>query len=306
MTRETVNSPLSGVIPPIITPVDDEDRVDEPAFRRVLRHVIAGGVHGIFVGGSAGEGPLLTMPEWVRMVEIAFDETRGSVPLLGGVMETSTRRTVERIRVLKQIGYTYYVVTPVFYLRMSTVDEHLRLFGACVDAADGMEMIPYNIPVFTGNTMPIDALVETARRGWARCCKESSGDIDYFMRLAAAGGAYGLKLFMGDERAMREGLRAGAVGIVPGCANFEPATYVAAYRAAVMGDAAGLERHFSRMMELRERLVLVSPCWLSGIKYAVACLGMGSGQPVSPLHRLTEAEARGIREFVALSTAQIA
>lgn len=296
---DVTTSPLSGVIVPIITPVDDEDRVDEPAFRKVIRHVIAGGVHGIFVGGSAGEGPLLTLAEWLRMMEIAVDETRGAVPLLGGVMETSTRRTVERIRHLKEIGYTYYVVTPVFYLRMSTVDEHLRLFGACQEAGPGMEMIPYNIPSFTGNLIPIEALCEATRRGWTHYCKESSGDLSYFVRLVNEGSATGLRVFMGDERAMRQGPRAGACGIVPGCANFEPWTFVRAYEAALSGDDVALERRFARMMVLREGLVLASPCWLAGIKYAVACLGMGSGRPVSPLHQLTDAEARSIRDFVA-------
>ena len=156
---------LAGVIPPAITPVDDEDRVDEPAFRRLLRRLIDGGVHGIFVGGSAGEGPLLTLAEWVRMMEIAFDEVRGTVPLLGGVIETSTTRAKERIRLLAGIGYSYYVVTPVYYLRMTTPDEHLRLFAACCEAAPDLELIPYNIPVFTGCQIPVEVLCEAARRG---------------------------------------------------------------------------------------------------------------------------------------------
>ena len=55
---------LAGVVVPAITPVDDEDRVDEAAFRKGLRRLISAGVHAIFVGGSAGEGPLLTAYEW--------------------------------------------------------------------------------------------------------------------------------------------------------------------------------------------------------------------------------------------------
>ncbi len=289
---------LAGVIPPAITPVDDDDRVDEPAFRRLLRRLIDGGVHGIFVGGSAGEGPLLTLPEWVRMMEIAFDEVRGTVPLLGGVIETSTPRVMERIRLLAGIGYSYYVVTPVYYLRMTTPEEHLRLFAACCEAAPDLELIPYNIPVFTGCQIPIEVLCDVARRGWVRYCKESSGDMPYFTRLVAEGREAGLKVFMGDERSAREGLRAGACGLVPGCANFEPRTFVRVYEAALRGDAEELERWFNRMLLLRENLVLSSPCWLAGIKYAVACAGIGSGKLVSPLHALTETERVRIAEFV--------
>ena len=289
---------LAGVIPPAITPVDDDDRVDEPAFRRLLRRLIDGGVHGIFVGGSAGEGPLLTLAEWVRMMEIAFDEVQGRLPLLGGVIETSTSRVTERIRLLAGIGYSYYVVTPVYYLRMTTPDEHLRLFAACCEAAPDLELIPYNIPVFTGCQIPIEVLCEVARRGWVRYCKESSGDMSYFARLVAEGREVGLKVFMGDERLVREGLRAGAGGLVPGCANFEPRTFVRVYEAALRGDAEELERWFSRMLLLRENLVLSSPCWLAGIKYAVACAGIGSGKLVAPLYTLTAEERARIAEFV--------
>ena len=80
---------LHGIIVPIITPVDADDRVDEGSFRKIIRHVIDGGAHGLFVGGSAGEGPLLTEMEWTRMMEIARDENGNKVSLLGGVMDTS-------------------------------------------------------------------------------------------------------------------------------------------------------------------------------------------------------------------------
>jgi 4-hydroxy-tetrahydrodipicolinate synthase len=289
---------LAGVIPPVVTPVDDDDCVDEKAFRRLLRHVIAGGVHGIFVGGSGGEGPLLTLPEWVRMMEIAYDEVGETVPLLGGVMDTSTRRVIERIKLLEGIGYRHYVVTPVYYLRMTSPDEHFRLLAACHDAAPDMELIPYNIPVFTGCQIPVEVIVEVAARGWVHYCKESSGDMAYFRRLVSEGGPVGLKVFIGDERSAREGLAAGACGLVPGCANFEPRTFVRVYDAARQGDEAALDRWFERMMVLRDHLALGSPSWLAGIKYAVACIGIGSGKLVSPLYTLTAEERGRIDEFV--------
>jgi len=55
------------VVVPLITPVDDEDRVDEPAYPATIRRLIAEGVDATFVSGSAGEGPLLTERDWERM-----------------------------------------------------------------------------------------------------------------------------------------------------------------------------------------------------------------------------------------------
>jgi dihydrodipicolinate synthase/N-acetylneuraminate lyase len=88
---------------------------------------------------------------------------------------------------------------------------------------------------------------------------------------------------MGDEAGIAEGLRAGACGIVPVCANYEPATFLAAYAAGARGDDAALTRSMERIMYVRERLCLGGISWVAGVKYAVASLGMGSGVPVSPL-----------------------
>ena len=289
---------LGGVVVPVITPVDDEERVDEPAYRATIRRLIAAGVDAIFVGGSAGEGPLLTAIEWERMVTIAHDEVGGAVHLLGGAIDTSTRRVLEKIRILSQLGFPYTVVTPTYYITLRTPDEHLRLFGECVEHAGNTEIIAYNIPSCTGSAIPAETVIEMARRGWIRTMKESSGDFDYFRRLAVEGAEYGLRLLQGDEPHIAAGLLAGAVGIVPVCANFEPATYIAAYEAGIAGDAAALGPLQERILYIREKLLLSSPLWIAGIKYAMSCLGLGSGMPISPLYSLTAVEQQKIADFV--------
>jgi len=289
---------LGGVVVPVITPVDDEDRVDEPAYRATIRRLIAAGVDAIFVGGSAGEGPLLTAIEWERMVTIAHDEVGGAMHLLGGAIDTSTRRVLEKIRILSQLGFPYTVVTPTYYITLRTPDEHLRLFGECVEHAGNTEIIAYNIPSCTGSAIPAETVIEMARRGWIRTMKESSGDFDYFRRLVVEGAEFGLRVLQGDEPHIAPGLLAGAVGIVPVCANFEPATYIAAYEAGIAGDAAALGPLQERILYIREKLLLSSPLWIAGIKYAMSCLGLGSGMPISPLYSLTAVEQQKIGDFV--------
>jgi 4-hydroxy-tetrahydrodipicolinate synthase len=98
-------SRIAGVIVPGITSVDTEDRVDDPAYRSLLRFLINAGVHGIFVGGTAGEGPLLTLEEWERMSLIAYEECHGRVYLLGGALDTSTKRITQRTKSLADYPY---------------------------------------------------------------------------------------------------------------------------------------------------------------------------------------------------------
>jgi len=293
-----VTGELHGVVTPIITPVDDEDRVDETAFRRQIQRLIAAGIHGIFVGGSAGEGPLLTGREWERMVSIARDEVGERAYLLGGAIDTSTRRVLEKVRLLRDLGYGHCVVTPTYYLTLRHPDEFLRLFGECAQHAGGMEVIAYNIPSCTSSAIPIEAVIELVRRGYIRRIKESSGDLDYVMRLLHEGAAAGLRVLQGDERLMAAALRAGAVGIVPGCSNVEPQAFLGAYHAAQAGDEAELDRHAARIAQVRASVALAGAQWLSGIKYAVSRLGIGSGRAVSPLQPLTAEQQAAIDAFL--------
>jgi len=287
------NKELYGIIVPIITPVETDDRVDENSFRKMIRHVIDGGVHGLFVGGSAGEGPLLTELEWSRMVEIARDENGNRVSLLGGVMDTSAKRVKEKIKILKQMGYEFFVVSPTFYLSLTSPEEHFRLFSECLDAGSGMEMVGYNIPQNTHSQVPVEVLHECVRRGWTRYCKDSSGDMEYFRRLQGLG----LKVFSGSEFDLTDKLLAGAAGLVNVCANYEPETYVQAYSAALKKDREELAKMQERVDFLRQRLCLEGPCWLSGVKYAMSTLGIGSGKPLSPLQPAPEKQRKMIDEI---------
>lgn len=274
---------LRGVVVPIITPLEEGEKVDEAGLRLLIRRLAEAGVHGIFVGGSAGEGPLLPADQWRRMAEVAFDEVKGRMPLLGGVMDTSTRRVCEKIRVLDTIGYSYFVLTPTYYLAARAESEQLRLFQEAREAGGNMEMIAYNIPQCTGTSIAVDTLCEMARRGWLRCCKESSGDITYFTDLVRRGGQIGLSVLGGDEITIVEELRAGAAGIVPVCANILPAVFIQAFEAAERSDWTGVVRVHKEIMRIRTPLVTGGTNWLSGIKYAASLMGSGSGRAMSPL-----------------------
>lgn len=285
---------LSGIIVPLLTPTDREDRVDEAPLRRLVGRLIEAGVDGLFMGGSAGAGPLLVDREWERLAEIVFDEADGRVPLLAGAQDTSTGRVVDKVRRLRNIGYRSIVVTPTYYVAINTADEHLRLFGACREAVDGGEIIPYNIPQVTGSVIAVETFTRMARDGWVRSCKESSNDLEYLQRLVDEGGPFGLKVLAGEERNAATAMRHGAVGLVPVCANIEPRPYLDLVEASRRGDEAEIDRLQGRIREIVEAIVRGGPCWLSGPMYALGRLGIGLGTPVSPLQPVGAEQAARI------------
>jgi len=291
---------IRGVIVPVITPVDDEDRVDEAACRAVIRRCLDAGVDGIFAGGSAGMGPLLTETEWRRAMETAAAEVNGRAWLLGGVIAPSTAVALERIRFLERAGYRHMVVTPTYYIRLSRQDEFLAHFEACRQATD-MDMVAYNIPGCTASTIPAELTLDMARKKWISVCKESSEDREYFLRLLREGKPLGLAMLQGCEADIEWGLNAGAAGLVPVCANYEPATFVTAWRASQSGAKDVLARAQLRVNQLRAALVRGNHNWICGIMYAVSRLGIGNGHAVRPLRGLSEQSRRAI-DSLALAT----
>jgi 4-hydroxy-tetrahydrodipicolinate synthase len=274
---------LRGVVVPVVTPVNKKEEVDERAFRRLLRYLVKAGVNVIFVGGSAGEGPLLPDGQWRRMVEIAHSEVGNDLPLLGGAMDTSTRRVCDKVAILRDIGYRYFVLTPTYYVAGRSPAEHLRLFGAAKKAAGKMEMVAYNIPQCTGSALAVDTVCEMAARGWIRYCKESSGDLKYLKTLIRRGERVGLTVLVGDELIAGQGLLAGAKGVVPVCANYVPEMWLRYFEAGVRGDRKAVAEQRPELLRIREILLLSGASWIAGIKYAVSRMGFGSGMCVSPL-----------------------
>lgn len=112
-----------GVVPPIVTPVDKFERVDEAALRGIVRRCKDVGLHGVFVAGSNGECMALTQAERNRAIRIVLDEAGPDYPVMSGVMDSSTQRVIDNIKALEDMGGDVAVVTPVFYARHATQDE---------------------------------------------------------------------------------------------------------------------------------------------------------------------------------------
>ncbi|MHB1652602.1 MAG: dihydrodipicolinate synthase family protein [Desulfitobacteriaceae bacterium] len=95
---------IKGIIPALITPLDTNERVNEAALRKLLEHVIKGGVHGVFVLGSTGEFYGLDMDEKRRAIEITVDQVNGRVPVLVGASAITTRECLELTKTAKEAG----------------------------------------------------------------------------------------------------------------------------------------------------------------------------------------------------------
>ena len=85
MNEANLPGPLRGIIPPMVTPLSDRDTLDLAGLERLVEHIVAGGVHGLFILGTTGEGPSLSYRMRCELIERVCDQVGDRVPVLVGV-----------------------------------------------------------------------------------------------------------------------------------------------------------------------------------------------------------------------------
>src|SRR5262245_16800257 len=88
----------------LVTPFRNDQSLDEPALRRLIRRQIDGGINFLVPCGTTGESPTLTREEHLRVVEIAVEESRGRVPVAAGAGGYNTREVIELAREAERLG----------------------------------------------------------------------------------------------------------------------------------------------------------------------------------------------------------
>ena len=120
---------LSGVIPPITTPFDDQGEIKYESIKTQVDWLVDSGVSGIAVGGSTGEGQALEANEFKQLIDTALEATGDRIDVIAGIISDSTRESVKRGQMIQDSGVAALQVTPVHYVFKPTDDgtvEHFR------------------------------------------------------------------------------------------------------------------------------------------------------------------------------------
>lgn len=305
MTTTDFPATLHGIIPPVVTPLTPEFGVDEPALRRVLRHLLDGGVHGLFLLGSTSEVVFMDAPQRREVLRIAVDEVAGRVPLLAGVIDPTTDRVIAHARDARDAGVDGLVVTAPFYARTSQTEivEHFR----AVHEAVGLPIMAYDIPVCVGVKLERATLRQMRSEGLIVGLKDSSGDDTGFRLLAReCADDPEFRMFTGSELMVDTALMVGAHGCVPGLGNVDPAAYVALYDAARREDWREARRIQERLIRLFAVALQGTPrtsagaSGVGGFKTAMRLLGLiphhHMHRPNLPLNDQETEQVRAILE----------
>lgn len=291
MTAPTTLS-LTGVIPPMVTPLRADGTVDEPAVARLANRLVEAGAGGLFVLGSSGEGPWLTPGERASVIAAAVHAVGRRVPVLVGVLEPSVGRTVEAVGQARDLGADAVVATAPYYFEADDAAQ-LEHFTTVAEASD-LPVVLYNIPKLTHAVVAattVDALL--AYPGVVGI-KDSAGDPQAFAAfLALKRRRPGFAVLQGAERQSVAALRAGADGLVPGLGNVAPELFVRMVASVAAGAFEEAERLEAAVRELWT--LHTHGFWLECLKFAVSVRGFGSGRAVGRPPGLNDDARQAIR-----------
>lgn len=309
-TAQSSNTPsLSGVVPPLVTPFTSEYDIDTASLAKLVGHQLSGGVRGVFILGTSGEGTFLTDEQRQTVLETVVTEVAGQVPVLAGAIDASTARAGAHIAAALKAGVDAVVATAPYYAATHPAEIE-RHFTRLATVAGETPIYAYDIPSRIGGTkLPAPLLIELGQRGVLAGVKDSSGQETSLRRLVLDrenAGLPGFAIMTGSEVTVDSALNFGVDGVVPGLGNVDPAGYVRIFDAVAAGDLDTARKEQDRLFRLFEivevadrRRMGASSAALGSFKAGLFLLGViTSPLTAYPSIPLDDDELAGIRALL--------
>lgn len=295
----TTELKLGGIIPPIVTPFDETEGIDEPALRNEVDYHLGFKVGGLCVSGSTGDGQMLSVEQSVTVARVVVDQVAGRVPVIAGIIRDSAAEVIRYGREIAKTGVDALQVTPVHYLFQpdadTTVDYYRRISEGTGTALVIYNVIPYALIPSSTVLRILDEVPGVV------AVKQSGGNIHELADLLHATPRRGAILTAIDDLLFPSYLL-GAQGAISATLTVAPGLAVDQWEAVQRGD-------IGRALELHNLLLPVwrsidGPNMTARIRTALEIQGRDGGNIASPLTPVSAVERAKI--FEALQFAGLA
>lgn len=291
----------------MVTPLRDRDQLDHSGLERLIEHILAGGVSGLFILGTTGEGPSLSYALRRELIGLVCRQVNRRVPVLVGITDTAFTESVHLARHAANVGADAVVVAPPYYLPEAQPELQEYLDHLVPELP--LPVFLYNMPALTKVHIEPDTIRRALDVPRIIGFKDSSGDLTYYRQAAEL-----IKirpdwsLLVGPEEKLFATLELGGHGGVSGGANLFPKLYTAIVRSHAAGDlvrARLLQEQVQRVSDGLYRIGKHSSSIIKGIKGALNCLGICDDFMAEPFHRFRSPERDLVRERLQELSAQI-
>jgi len=282
---------LKGTIPAVLTPFDENYEIDENGFQELCEYLIENKVSGLFVAGTTGEGPLLSLEERARLFKLVVKISNGRVPVICHTGSISLTETSLLIRSAIEAGADAVgIVTPYYYrLDEKAMEEY---YSKVLEKIKGFPVFLYNIPGLTNNYMSSSLAEKLFSQGKIAGIKDSSGNITTLKSFIDI--SPDIQVISGADELFLLALTLGAVGAVSSTANVFPEVFNNIYNAFLSRDmdvAIENQRKLNQLCKIFQYGKLIS-----AYKYALYLKGLKISRVRLPQRELTEEEKSMIQE----------
>ncbi len=270
---------LHGIFPPIVTPFHD-DEIDFSGFAANVRRWMTTRLQGLVVMGSNGEAPYIDDDESFRLVATAREHVPADRRLIAGAGRESTRATLAAVRRAAEAGADAVLVrTPSYFKSQMTADVFVRHYTAVADASP-VPVLLYDVPAFTGVTLPVAAVARLSEHRNIIGVKESAPDIGLVSDFVGST-PRDFQVLVGSAPTMYAGFTVGAVGAIVAIACVVPDLCVRLLTLAREGrrdEAMLLQRQITPLARS-----VTAVYGVGGLKKALDLAGYAGGTPRAPL-----------------------
>lgn len=295
-----MTSKLRGIVPPLVTPLLNNDTIDTEGLERLIEHVVAGGVHGIFILGTTGEAQSISVSLRHEMIRQSARILNNRLPLLVGISDTSLEDSLSLAKRAADSGADAVVSAPPYYF--ATGQAELAEFYEQLIPALALPVYLYNMPTHTKVSFAPSTVSRLAANPKVLGFKDSSGSGSYFQSVMhEMRNRDDFSLFVGPEEMMAESVLMGADGGVNGGANMFPELYVALYNAALNKDIDTVHKLHRKVMQISASIYTLGSygsSYLKGVKSALSVLGICNDFLASPFNRFDEVHKDRIRAAI--------
>jgi 4-hydroxy-2-oxoglutarate aldolase len=291
-----MSKPFTGIFTPIVTPFTTDDTIDEGALRRNVERWMKTPLTGLVVLGSNGEAAQLDDAEADRVVDIVREQVPSSRPLIAGTGRESTRATIAATARAAAAGVDAVLVrTPSFFKAQMSADVFVRHYTEVADASP-VPVLLYNVTMFTGVTMQLDAVERLSAHPNIVGMKESGSDIAYISEIVTRT-PEDFTVLAGSAATFFHALCAGCDGAILALAALLPDACVrmqSLVRDERLAEARALQ-HW--IMPLARSVG--GTYGVAGLKAALDLTGYSGGRPRPPLRPVPSPVVEAIRAQLA-------
>jgi len=281
----------------MVTPLRDRDELDIAGLEKLLEHILSGGVSGLFILGTTGEGPSLSYRLRREFIERVCRQVKNRAPVLVGITDTAFVESVNLARHAAGCGADAVVAAPPYYMPEGQPELQEWLDHLVPELP--LPLFLYNMPPLTKVSYELETVRHALDHPRIVGLKDSSRDMNYFKNVVGF-----LKqrpdwsVLIGPEEKLLESLQAGGHGGVNGGANLFPKLYARlcdSFRSGDIARAQALQNQSRRIGDSLYRIGKHPSAVIKGIKCALVCLGICNDFMAEPFHRFRAEERERVK-----------